>query len=393
MKVNCRPLIYLILLCSFMVPKPLLGKKNKGDDKKESKSETLLYKISMGENTERSKIYNYSKKRFKFTTGEFKEPVKKFSVFLVVNDSMDGVLAEIVVVKTKRRKKIAYAKKSRIVDNVKLIDLVGKTVIRLEDLGNVMGSVRTYRRNPLLDVQLIGGSSVLSSANVATGIDLTPQILTTGASLTIFAPRSSEIEWLNWLGFRYKLTKILESNIKIRTSKSNTVQDTIFSGERKNMEILFQPWFPDWWIYQFTFIYGMKQEKTEKMSFVDENSSTEDQITLTTQQSAGYFGMGLAFNPVHNLYGGLMMKSMGAQEYKVIDSSSEQEKVGKWGETRIGAWGAWVHAMSYELKFSMRFDIELRQDRISDSPEIGSGKDHIINDWERSVQLGVHYAP
>lgn len=389
--------VVFICFFVFIFSSFVYGKETRTDrsDKEEKASGHILYKVSLEKETERSKIYNYSKKRFKFKTDVFKDLVKKYHVFLVLNDQLDAVLAEIVVVKMKRSKQIAYAKSSRMADGVKQIDLVGKTVIRLDDLGHVMGSVNTYRRNPLFEIDIFGTSSIMSSANVATGIELTPQVLSTGLQAQIFIPASSGSEWMNWFGVRYKFAKILDSELTLRTAKNNREQKVIFSGDRKNLEVVFQPWFSEWWLYHVSFIYGLSQKKQDVISFENtQDSATEEyDSVMTVDQDASYLGLGIAFNPVHNLYGGIRVMELSSQDFTVKESTSEESKIGKWSERKMGAWFSWIHAIDYELKLSMRFNIDLRQDQISESYNIGSGRNHSITDWERSVLFGVHYAP
>ena len=386
----------LIFVLSFICTCPLVRGADLSVEKKENKFKgSVLYKISLKDGVERSRVYNYSKKRLKFKTNAFKGRVERYNIFLVLNDNLTGVLAEIVVVKVRKSRKIAYAKGSRSIEGLKLIDLVGRTVIRLDDLSDVIGNLREYRRNPLLSLDLIGRSFILSSANVATGIRLNPQVLSTGFKAEMFLPRSSELSWLNWIGFRYQSEQVIKGNINITTAKSNSVQQVIFSRKINNTEIILRPWFSDWIIYQMYFIYGIKQERNELIEFkVDGTSEDSDNIiNMNLSQDAEYFSMGAAINPVHNLYGGVDYKFLSPQPYRVSQSDIEEEKTGMWRESRLGIWVSWIQSINMKLKISLRCEIGLRQDEISDSSEIGSGRNHSISDWERSLLIGLQYAP
>ncbi|NRA44170.1 MAG: hypothetical protein HRU09_04335 [Oligoflexales bacterium] len=389
LKKSAKFVLFLILTALAYSPRVYAQSVPKPSNTK--KEEPYLHKVNIEDHIERTNIYSYSKKRIKFKTKDFSSKVSKYDVFLVLNDELNAILAEVVVVKLSKRKTTAYAKKSRIAGDLKLRELVGKKIIRVADLKQVLGSLLMFRSNPVAQLGLFGHSFISSAANVATGNNLNPQVLAFGASIEAFIPKSDEISWLNWFGLRYSLSQQNEAKINIKTSKSEMEQSAVFTGDSSSTELIVQPWFEYSWIYHVSLVYGISTQTEDKITF--EGGELNDEIALVLARDHTHYTLELAFNPIHNIYAGFSAKSVGSQKFTVTDSLSGQKEDGLWSATYFAFWASTTVAIGFDTKLSFRYDLTRREDITSDHAAIGSGNDQQIVDWEQKVEIGVIYAP
>ncbi|MFK7826214.1 MAG: hypothetical protein AB8G05_18825 [Oligoflexales bacterium] len=355
------------------------------------KEEQYLHKVNIQDHIERTNIYSYSKKRVKFKTKYFSSKIKKYDVFLVLNDEQNSILAEIVVVKLSKRKTIAYAKKSRIAGDLKLRQLVGKNLIRLEDLKQVLGNVLMFRSNPIARLGLFGHSFISSAANVAIGNNLNPKVLAFGGVVELFVPKSKQITWLNWIGLRYAASKQNEAKINIKTSKSETEQAAIFTGNTSGAELIFQPWFEYSIIYHVSLAYGISTNLEDKIAF--EGGEFNDEIAFILSRKYSHFTLELALNPIHNIYAGISANVVGSQKFTVTDTLSQETEEGLWSTSRFALWASTTIDLGFDTKIGFSYDLIRREDKTENHETIGSGVDQQIVDWEQKVEIGVIYAP
>lgn len=355
------------------------------------KDEPYLHQVSIGNQIEMADIYSFSKNRIKFKTKDFSSRVRKYDVFLVLNDDLNAILAEVVVVKLSKRKTIAYAKKSRIAGNLKLRQLVGKKLMRVEDLKQALGSILLFRSNPLAHLNLFGHSFISSAANVLTGNNLNPKILAFGANLKAFFPKSKHISWLNWFGLRYTMAQQQKANIKIKTSKTEIEQSAFFTGDSASTELIVQPWFEYSILYYLSLFYGISNKISEEIAF--EGGEISDEISLVMEREYQHIGLEIAFNPIHNIYAGFLGKNIGEHSFGVTDTLNDEKQQGLWSATYFSFWAATTVAIAFNTKLSFRYNLIRREDVTSEQQTIGSGNGQKIIDWEQKVEIGVVYAP
>ena len=355
------------------------------------KEEPYLHKVTIQDHIERTNIYSYSKKIIKFKTKDFSTKVKRYDVFLVLNDEQNAIIAELVVVRLSKKKTTAWAKKSRIAGDLKLRQLVGKNLIRVEDLKDALGDLLLFRSNPIAKFGLFGHSFINSAANVATGNTLNPKVLAFGGTLELFIPKSNQVSWLNWLGLRASASQQNEAKINIKTSRSESEQAATFSGTRSSVELVFQPWFEHSWFYYVSLAYGAVNNFEDKVSF--EGGEFNEEISFALARKFTHFALELALNPIHNIFAGISAKIAGSQKFNVTDSLNEETEEGVWSSSHFGIWTSTTIALRPDTKISFSYELARREDKTEDHPAIGSGIDQQIVDWEQIVEIGVFYAP
>lgn len=385
-------IFFLLVICRWTCGTNLYANgQEESKSAKNSEQQEILYNVNLDETIERGQISGKQKTRLKFSTKSFSKKVKKYDVFLVLNDELKGVLAEIVVGKISSKKKLAYAKVVRSA-SVPINSLVKKTIIRLEDLRTVIGNAQIFRSNPIVHLGVGRSSSVMSAANVLTGAKINPIVLSTNYYLEIFAPKSSGIEWLNWLGFRVISSSYTSTTLDLRQARSNTTQNATITGSNMSAELVFQPWFEAFFIHRTAIVIGFMNNVKENVHF-SENQLEDSQTDLSLSRKFSSYGFDLGLNPIPNIYTGVLFRNASSHEFTVTDSSlPEQELTGKWQSTTISFYGQLTQGISESFKINVRVVVANRTDRITDAPEIGSGTEHKISDWGSAIEFGLVYA-
>ncbi|NRA44171.1 MAG: hypothetical protein HRU09_04340 [Oligoflexales bacterium] len=375
-------------------PKPASGKtkkkskiKDKKDDSDEEDAGDILYEVTLDSSIENSTIYKKHKKRLIFKTDSFTEKVRKYSIFLVLNQDKTGVIAELVVTRVRRKKKKAYARVTRIVDGLKTKDLVKNVVIRFHDLKKVLGNTRIFHENPIAGLSLERASFVMSSVNAITQSQLNPIAYSTGANLQLFIPYWESLEWANWFGLRLRFHQNSAESVNFRLPAETVTRDGVLGGSWSNVELLIQPWFRWDWIHHVTLGLGIMNN--EDQLTVDEG----EKLTYLTTYAPPTIRLGFVFNPAFNFFLGAEYTHLVSSAYQVKLNSEDHLK-GKWGASTINTFGQILQPVSQSFKVDGKVSFTKRDDLIqTESANDGESLDQTVSDWGYTLSFGFVYSP
>lgn len=367
--------------------KPVTKPKKIEDD--EEDIGPILYEVALDATIESAEIEKKHKKRLMFRTNSFRKKVRKYSIFLVLNTDRTGVLAELVVTRNFSKSKTAYAKVTRIVQGLKSADLVGKALIRFQDLKRVLGNTKIFHENPILGLNLERSSFVMSSVNVITQSKLNPIAYSTGANLRIFVPYWEGREWVNWFGMRLRYHQNSPETINFRLPNETVTRNGILGGTWANAELLIQPWFRVNWIHHIALGIGITTSE-DQLLLDEEVSEKQTYKTVVTHPTVR---LGLLFNPAFNFYLGTQYSHRFASNFKV-ELDSEMLLEGKWASSTLHIFGQILQPVSQALKIEGKVVFSKRDDSVETeaSDQIAS-IEQFVSDWGYTLSLGIIYSP
>ena len=363
------------------------SKKAVKEEDEEEDSGEILYEVTLDSSIENSTIYKKYKSKLIFKTGDFTEKVRKYSIFLVLNQDKTGVIAELVVTKVKKKKKKAYARVTRIVDGIKSKDLVKNVVIRFHDLKKVLGNTRIFHENPVAGIVLERSSFVMSSVNAITNSQLNPIAYSTGASFRLFVPYMESLEWVNWFGLRARIHQNSAESINFRLPTETVTRNGTLGGSWSSYELLVQPWFRVDWIHHVTFGIGVM--------------NSEDQLTSEEGEKLSYLStfapstvrLGLIFNPAFNFFLGAEYTHVLTSPFEVKLNSEDHIK-GQWGASLLNTFGQILQPISQAFKIDGKVSFTKRDDVIQiESANEAESSEQSVSDWGYTLSLGIVYSP
>ncbi|MFK7826215.1 MAG: hypothetical protein AB8G05_18830 [Oligoflexales bacterium] len=366
-----------------------LSKKKKRKKEKKKNVGTILYEVTLDSSVENSTIYKKYKKKMIFKTESFTEKVKKYSIFLVLNEEKTGVIAELVVTKVRNKKKKAYARVTRIIKGLKKKDLVNKIVIRFYDLKKVLGNNRIFHENSIVGLAIERASYVMPSINAVTQSKQNAIAYSTGASIKAFMPVWQGLEWVNWFGLRGRYHQNSTENINFRLPAETVTRNGSIGGSWSSIELLVQPWFRVDWIHHVTL--GIGVINSEEQLNVEQESDAK--TTYLTTFSPSSVHLGFTFNPAFNFFLGARYTHIPPSPFKV-KLNSDDSLEGNWGVSMLHTFGQILQPVSENFKIDGIVSFTKRDDLIK-TKTIGESEflEQKVSDWGYTLSIGVVYSP
>ena len=364
-------------------------KKVKAKKDKKQEIDEILYEVSLDSSIENSTIYKKYKRKMIFKTDNFTEKVKKYSIFLVLNEDKTGVIAELVVTKVRKKKKKVYARVTRIVKGLKKKDLVNKIVIRFYDLKKVLGNTRIFHENGVASLALQRDSYVMPSINAITQSQLNPIAYSTGASLKAFLPIFAGLNWTNWIGIRGRFHQNTAERINFRLPAETVTRNGSLGGTWSSFELLVQPWFRVEWIHHLTFGLGI----TNYQEQLNVDPEGDQKLAYQTIFSPPSIRLGFTFNPVFNFFLGAQYTHVPASPFET-KLNSEPSFKGNWAVSMLETFGQILQPVSEILKINGKVSFTKRDDLIAIEGLNEEDKlEQKVSDWGYSLSLGIVYSP
>ena len=387
----CKHMIWIVLIVLSTVS---FGSTNK-ESNSSSKPVNYLYEVSLNDSIEVGKIVRKYKKKLIFKTNKFKSNVKRYDIFLILNEEKSGVIAEIVVTRVKKKRKKAYAKINRVAPSFRLSHLVGKPLVKMEDLRHIMGNTRIFAENPIVSIRYIQTSLIAFSVNQITESHPNHVVYSSGANLEFFLPRFSQMEWLNWFGLSYQLEHIADTKKFLRLPEIKKTDEAIFSSNRQNISLLFQPIFREMWVRRIFMRLGADNLHKDKLAIIGNDEGTKKKYRIKIEFKD--LELGFMINPVFNIFAGLSWNSSFngtmAQKYFSGGESPVFDEIGNYSYSKISI----IMQIFQPIYPTLRIDARVFFDRIFEKfiPD-NRGSDFSganIVDWRFSMIFGVSWSP
>jgi len=373
----------------------------RAQESSENKNFSLYqYKISLSSDIKRTQIKEISfikinkkrKKRLKIETNAFGESVNKYDTFLVLSEDEKKIIAEIVITEKKRKQSKAFAKITHSLEDMQAENLVGRTIIQIEDLVKVIEKNSLYF-NPYISVSVQRRQFISSISNVLTDRNINANALSLDSKIELFAPKQEYTKWLNWLGFRFIVKKISKLSLNIRRSKEDKGNSKInISGSSMHGEVIIQPWFEDFLINHFSLLIGVYNVTKDK--FESEGNLLGD-VSLSKDISRKYssFGLEISLNPYSNFFVGFTGRMSLKHDISIKGSDQEEDVKAKWQEINLNAWGDVLFPIIGSFHTGLRVNITQIRDSISAAGSIPWLNDRNMTHWEYGLQFSLFYFP
>ena len=354
-----------------------------------------LYSVALADNILKSKVFKRvrQKKIVYFYGRSFPGRIKKFEVFLVLDRAEKGVIAEIAVrTKPKRRQKRIQARVIRMARAVRVADLVGKTLVRLEDLRNIIHDNHFFGHNPSLNFGFLYYSQTNSAVNPLAGASLNPRVNGFGFYVEAFTPQVHGGQWVNWLGLRYKSLTQTASTIDIKSVNQQATQPGKLNSESRSAEVVIRPWFNNFFIHRAAIFYGfLNQHKT--MLHLDQSVFINEANELRLSRSFASFGTELEIRPAGPLHMGLRVTMINGSVFKIYDSTTPGKQYeGNWDQMHITGYLAVYLPLYKQLIGSISIDMDRREDTIYNLKDYGRVEEFSSADFSFLIKTGIFFS-
>ena len=354
-----------------------------------------LYKVALDEEIQRSKVTKRvsKKKLVHFLSKPFTDRIKKYEVFLVLDEKESGVIAEIAIKKKpKKKQKKILARVIRMADVVTVNDLVERTVVRLTDLEQIIENSTIFRSNPSINLGMADYSRIDTAVNALTSAIVNPVVTGTGFYLEAFAPEVTGGRWVNWLGLRYSQLTQNESTIDIKSVRQESTQTGVITSSSSHAEIVFRPWFRDFFIHRVALFYGVLNKSQTDLA-LQPSALIKESTLLSLSRSWTSMGGEISINPTPVLYIGMIFSMSSGSLFEVLDSSTpDQIYSGNWDQNHLITYISVNIPLYLSLKASLSLILDRREDTIYNLNDFGNQPEFSVTDFSSMIKFGVIYS-
>lgn len=368
-------------------------KADKKDSTKESdkNKQEFLFRVNLPKETKKEKIIRVTEKhkQIKFSNINFPK-TSPFSIFYVLNDKQNAVIAKIVTIGEKKDK--IFCKLAKIANSVKIFSLKDKYVFKSEHISKAIINSQYNKKNPGLDVGILQQQFQVNSANVIGGADLNAKAFSRGVHANVFLPYSKLLNWTNWIGISGSYEQYDNLFINIKRAESNIAQETKLSGDKSSLMFIVQPWYNKF-IHKFNLYFGYNIEN----DVLDFKESASGASSNSYSSQAKYLNLGvlIGFNPTPYLYLGGQINY--APDHKVSVTDQITSKTLDYTKNLIRL-SPWVYTLIPVTTNKLYIKIALKMGYIIENNfnaiDLGSGNDHSFNELGPiTFKAGISYSP
>lgn len=277
-------------------------------------------------------------------------------------------------------------------DGVTVNDLVERTVVRLTDLEQIIENSKIFRSNPSVNLGMAYYSHINSAVNALTSAIVNPVVTGTGFYLEAFAPEVTGGRWVNWLGLRYSQLTQNESTIDIKSVRQESTQTGVITSSSSHAEIVFRPWFRDFFIHRVALFYGVLNKSQTDLA-LQPSALIKESTLLSLSRSWTSMGGEISINPTPVLYIGMILSMSSGSLFEVLDSSTpDQVYSGNWDQNHLITYISVNVPLYLSLKASLSLVLDRREDTIYNFNDFGNQPEFSVTDFSSMIKFGLIYS-